>query len=399
MKRIVGLLCLGILGGCASSGGNQDSPWMMGGTAQRIEPCSTLSREHELAINLARDMASEGRLHAALANLEGLPNDLPEARLNKARILRSIGRQDEARKLYESLLKTCLVAQARHGLGQLAAAQGDNPQALENLRIAVRMAPTEDQVRNDLGVVYMNLRQVEEARFEFVTAMELNTSNRLPAQNLVSLLIYQDNWKQASEVVSRMGLKPEEVRSAEARARRLRQEDGARVVDTQRRVPAPVPAAPAPTQSKPQVRQAAPQVAPAVPSQPVVAPAPVVQPRPAVAPSQPVVRQAAPQPQPQPQPQPPRPVQQVQPKPAPVTPVVRQAPAASSSRVVVTRQPVAQPAQALQPSSGGVQQVQALPGRGEPIIPFNTQGVLRVTPAASTQAQPIVPVTGYETAD
>jgi hypothetical protein len=40
--------------------------------------------------------------------------------------------------------------------------------------------------------------------------------------NLVTLLIYQDNWGQASEVVSRAGLSAEQFANAQARAEQLK---------------------------------------------------------------------------------------------------------------------------------------------------------------------------------
>jgi len=52
--------------------------------------------------------------------------------------------------------------------------------------------------------------------------MELNQSNQLAAINLVTLLIYQDNWGQAAQVVSRMGLSPVQVSQAQARAQQLK---------------------------------------------------------------------------------------------------------------------------------------------------------------------------------
>jgi Flp pilus assembly protein TadD len=71
-------------------------------------------------------------------------------------------------------------------------------------------------------VVYLNQRRVEDARFEFLTAMELKQSDQLAAINLVTLMIYQDNWEQAAQVASRMGLSPEQVTQAQARAQQLK---------------------------------------------------------------------------------------------------------------------------------------------------------------------------------
>ena len=134
---------------------------------------------------------------------------------------RLLGRS-EAEPLYRSLLGTCMAAEGEHGLGQLAAARGDNGQAMAHLQRAARMSPTDEKIRNDLGVVYLNQRRLEDARFEFLTAMELKQSDQLAALNLVTLMIYQDNWEQAAQVASRMGLSPEQVTQAQARAQQLK---------------------------------------------------------------------------------------------------------------------------------------------------------------------------------
>src|SRR5207253_2218687 len=170
---------------------------------------------------LADVMINDGKLHAGLANLQNLPDDLNQVRLRKARIYRLLG-QNEAEPLYRSLLGTCLSAEAEHGLGQLAAAKGDNDQALEHMSRAARLSPTDEKIRNDLGVVYLNQLRINEARFEFLTAIELKQTDQLAAVNLVSLLLYQDNWRQASEVVSRAGLSPEQFTNAKTRAEKLK---------------------------------------------------------------------------------------------------------------------------------------------------------------------------------
>jgi Flp pilus assembly protein TadD len=77
-------------------------------------------------------------------------------------------------------------------------------------------------VRNDLGVVQMKLGNDEQARFEFLTALELKDDNPLPAVNLVTLSLLQDNWNQAEDLVKRLRLKPEQFAEAQARAQQLR---------------------------------------------------------------------------------------------------------------------------------------------------------------------------------
>ncbi len=207
MKVLIAGLALLMLGGCASNGQSSGS-------------CAKPNSDQELALNLSDDLANEGKLHASLANLQSLPDTLPQVRQRKARNYRLLGR-GEAEPLYRSLLGTCMNAEGEHGLGQLAAAKGDNVLAMTHLQRAARLAPTDEKVRNDLGVVYLNQLRVEDARFEFMTAIELKQGDPLAAVNLVTLLIYQDDWGQAAKVVSQFGLSPEQVTQAQARAQKL----------------------------------------------------------------------------------------------------------------------------------------------------------------------------------
>lgn len=211
MKAVIVVCTLLMLGGCATGGGGLG----MGAS------CSKLSNDQELALSLADNMAKEGKLHASLANLQSLPERSAQVQLRKARIYRQLGRS-EAEPLYNGLLGSCLAAEGEHGLGQLAAGRGDNALATTHLERAAQMAPTNDKIRNDLGVVYLNQRRINEARFEFLTALELKQDDSLAAENLVTLLIYQDQWKQASELVTRAGLTSEQVSNAQSRAQALK---------------------------------------------------------------------------------------------------------------------------------------------------------------------------------
>ncbi|WP_112193248.1 tetratricopeptide repeat protein [Pseudomonas sp. LG1E9] len=222
MKPLIAAMALLLLGGCASNG---QTPW-----ASFMSPssCAKPSSEQDLALNLADDMANEDKLHASLANLQSLPDTLPQVRQRKARAYRLLGRS-EAEPLYRSLIGTCMAAEGEHGLGQLAVARGDNAQALVHLQNAARLAPTDEKIRNDLGVVYLNQSRLEEARFEFLTAIELKQSDPLAAVNLVTLLIYQDDWGQAAKVVSQLGLSPAQVTEAQARAAKLKRSPARKV--------------------------------------------------------------------------------------------------------------------------------------------------------------------------
>lgn len=216
MKAVLSVCALLMLGGCATEG-QSNPPWL----ALTDSSCAKLSGDQEMSMNLADDMAKEGKLHASLANLQSLPERYAQVQLRKARIYRQLGRP-EAGPLYQGLLSTCLSAEGNHGLGQLAAGAGDNALAVSYLERAAQMAPTDDKIRNDLGVVYLNQLQLDKARFEFLTALELKQSDSLAALNLVTLLIYQDQWNEAAELVTRAQLSPEQVSDAQARAQALK---------------------------------------------------------------------------------------------------------------------------------------------------------------------------------
>ncbi|MGG7674090.1 hypothetical protein [Pseudomonas sp. WC2] len=215
MKVLIVMASLLLLGGCATDG---QAPWT---SLMSPSSCSKLSSEQELALNLADDLANDGKLHASLANLQSLPDNLSEVRLRKAKVYRLLGR-NEAEPLYRSLLGGCLSAEAEHGLGQLYAARGDNGQAQAHLRRAARLAPTDEKIRNDLGVVYLNQLRLNDASFEFLTALELKQNNQLAALNMVTLLLYQNNWPQAAAIVSQAKLTPEQFTEAQERAEKLK---------------------------------------------------------------------------------------------------------------------------------------------------------------------------------
>lgn len=225
MRRAAAVMLLAAsMVGCANHSVSE-SPWLVQGDASAPRSCEPLTADQELVLGLSQEMASSGRLHAALANLERLPNELPPVRLNKARLLRLLGHSSEAEALYSGLLNSCLVVDAQHGLGQIAAARGHYPEAQEYLRTAASLSPASEAIRNDLGVVYMNQRRLAEARFELLTAMELSENARGAARNMLTLLVYQGNWQAAQELVSAKGLSSTDFNRAEQRARNMRSED------------------------------------------------------------------------------------------------------------------------------------------------------------------------------
>lgn len=224
MKPVFWVIGLTILtSGCGTlqpSPAAQDKPDRLSG----LTSCGQLAADQQLVMQLSEDMVAQGRLHAALAHLQQLPDTLPEVRLRKAVILRRL-HDDRAEPLYHSLMDSCLVAQAHYGLGQLAAARGDYASARIQLQEAAQRAPADAAIRNDLGFVYLQSRELDKARFEFLTAVELSEDNALPLENLLTLLIYENRWSESSALLGQKKVSPEQYQRAEARARSLQLED------------------------------------------------------------------------------------------------------------------------------------------------------------------------------
>ena len=130
-----------------------------------------------------------------------------------------------AEPLYRTLLGGCLAAQAYYGIGQIAAVRGEYGEARKQLEQAAHMAPADAAIRNDLGFVYLHLRELDQARFEFLTALELSDDNALPLENLLTLLIYQDRWAESSALLGQQKVTPQQYQRAEARARTLKLDD------------------------------------------------------------------------------------------------------------------------------------------------------------------------------
>lgn len=221
--RSVMLLLSVLLGAGCSTVPAPDSSLYAGSMEReprQVGRCPPLEADQELVISLSGEMVAEGRLHAALANLESLPPRSPEVRLRKARILRLLS-DDRAEPLFSSLLNGCLNAEAHHGLGQIAAARGEYSRARDYLDLAARLAPADDAIRNDRGLVLMHLGDLTQARFELLTAVELDPANEQSLDNLLTLLIYADQWQEAGELVRHRKIPPERFQKAEQRARQM----------------------------------------------------------------------------------------------------------------------------------------------------------------------------------
>jgi tetratricopeptide (TPR) repeat protein len=95
-----------------------------------------------------------------------------------AQLLRGLGRFDEARAAYLSVLKADPNnVPALAGLGQLSRQAGDAPAALEYLQRAASLAPSNFALRSESAQLLRALNRFDEARATYLTVLQSNPAN------------------------------------------------------------------------------------------------------------------------------------------------------------------------------------------------------------------------------
>lgn len=151
-------------------------------------------------------MIADGRSYAALAQLDAMQATTRKAIWLRAEALRRIDKLAEAATLYQQLTPSCMAGRAHHGLGLIAAQTGRWPEALNDLQQARTLQPLDTRVRNDLGYALLINRRWDEARFEFLTVLDLAPADGLASRNLVLMAHMQGKPELAQALVSRFKL-------------------------------------------------------------------------------------------------------------------------------------------------------------------------------------------------
>lgn len=159
-----------------------------------------LTEEQSIKQSVVETLMREGDWYAALAQSEGLPAQVTTVALLKADILRTLS-PERAKPLYEAVLSRCKDVRAEHGLALIAASEGRLGDALQGLKRVTRAFPAEPRYRNDLGVIYLQLQQDDDAAFELRTAHELAKADPQPVFNLMLRALVrndQSDWMNLS---------------------------------------------------------------------------------------------------------------------------------------------------------------------------------------------------------
>ncbi len=180
--------------------------------------------------DLIRSMLDQGQYYAALAHVQqrqrSSGGDRDELRYLEAEARRALGQMDAADALYQGLRKSRLAAEAYHGLGLLHAGS-DLARAVGYLREAALRAPTNADVRNDLGYALLHARRDDEALQELATAVELAPESEKARNNLLLLLLVRGDTAAVSRIVREAAVTPETLSRLRQQAVGLRAPQGA----------------------------------------------------------------------------------------------------------------------------------------------------------------------------
>ena len=212
------LVALPALSGCSSSG-----------FVREVERDTRMSDEGASEDAVYRDLIArllaQDKHYAALAHIEEYKlsgGNTPELMLYEARALYGLKLDGQAKALFLQLRDTRLQAEAQHGLGLIAARDGDLERATDYFIDAVRARPTDVAMRNDLGFALLRAGRFSDARLQLATALELEPDNERARSNLIVLMMISGDRQGVRELAASAGIEASELNRLRAQSERLR---------------------------------------------------------------------------------------------------------------------------------------------------------------------------------
>ncbi|WP_348099301.1 tetratricopeptide repeat protein [Collimonas sp.] len=152
---------------------------------------------------------------ASLAHIDAYEQkngSTPEVQRLRADALRETRQDAAADATYRKLLTSDEAGAAWHGLGLLAAQNGDYPAAVKAMREATRREPTNAVMLSDLGYAMLRSGDIASARVPLAQAAELAPDNRKMIGNLALLLLVSGDPEKARVVMDKAAL-PQDSRA------------------------------------------------------------------------------------------------------------------------------------------------------------------------------------------
>ncbi|MBS1159732.1 MAG: tadD [Proteobacteria bacterium] len=167
-------------------------------------PSPEAENDPQLYLQLIARMQEKNLYFASLAHLDAFERRWPgnaRAALLRGDALRETEYFERAKAIYRNLLKGEQSAAAYHGLGIIAARQGDQRAALEALEKANQLAPTNVFILNDLGYSQLLAGRADDARLSLHKAAELDQRNSRVGGNLALLYLLENKPERAQGIM------------------------------------------------------------------------------------------------------------------------------------------------------------------------------------------------------
>jgi Flp pilus assembly protein TadD len=155
-------------------------------------------------LKLVDQMQQEGLWFASLAHIDALEQRWgvsPDSTRARAEALRHAGQPLPSEAAYRRLLATPLEAAGYRGLGLLAGARGDYPEAVRMLKQAQVRNPTDALLLNDLGYASLRAGLIDDARLPLMQALQLKPDNPQAQANLAMYLEVTQQREQATALM------------------------------------------------------------------------------------------------------------------------------------------------------------------------------------------------------
>lgn len=193
-------------------------------SAQAFEEAQTPKFEESASsyLGVITQMQKEGLWFASLAHIDAMEKQWKvsdHSRLLRADALRQTGQQEHSAALYKHLLGSAYAARALHGLGLLAAAEGQFELAVSHFQAAQKQAPTDALLLNDLGYALLQTARGFDAGLPLKQAAQLQPKNVRIQSNLALYLVVFGSAEEALAWMNQTAMSKEQRLRVLERAR------------------------------------------------------------------------------------------------------------------------------------------------------------------------------------
>jgi len=175
-------------------------------------------------MKLVEQMQRDGLWFASIAHIDSLEKRWgvsPESIRLRADALRQTEQTEASRQLYGQLMGTPYEGAGYHGLGLIAGAQQNFPQAVGMLERAQRLNPTDALLLSDLGYARMRAGQIAAARVPLMQALQLQPDSPRVQVNVALYLQASGQTEQATALMDSRSMPPATRSAIVAAARQL----------------------------------------------------------------------------------------------------------------------------------------------------------------------------------